>query len=139
MTKVKATGANEATGTLIKATTQERWEVPVSKMLLDIGMDPSLIGFGFARQALLMGIENYEIVYAMTKRVYPEIAKYNNTKPERVERNIRHAVGMCIKHAKPEALDKYFGNIALYKVTNSMFISVMLEYVKNHRKEIESL
>ena len=62
-------------------------------MLHKIGMPSNLKGSTYLKQAIIMGIENRDLLESMTKALYPAIAKKYNTNSACVERAIRHAIG----------------------------------------------
>ena len=71
-----------------------------------------------------------EYINAVTKRLYPEIAKKNGTTASRVERAIRHAIEVAWDRGDLETLQKYFGytvNSAKGKPTNSEFIAMIAD------------
>ena len=73
---------------------------------------------------------------AMTKEVYPEIAKAFESTASRVERAIRHAITTAFDRAPVSVINKYFGNYSWYnegKLTNSEFIYGLAEYLRLHK------
>ena len=67
-------------------------ECTVTEILHQIGVPAHIKGYQFLRDAILMTMEDNEYINSVTKRLYPEIAKRNNTTASRVERAIRHAI-----------------------------------------------
>ena len=68
-----------------------------------------------------------EYINAVTKRLYPEIAKKNGTTASRVERAIRHAIEVAWDRGDLETLQRYFGYTVSNtkgKPTNSEFIAM---------------
>ena len=55
------------------------------------------------KSSALLAVGDHEYINAVTKRLYPEIAKRNNTTASRVERAIRH-VTFCSKVSRPPCL-----------------------------------
>ena len=86
-----------------------------------------------------MVIENVELLGAVTKELYPSIAKKFNTTPSRVERAIRHAIEVAWRRGNMETLEHVFGNTISAnrgKPTNSEFIALIADKIrldyKNH-------
>lgn len=113
-------------------------EIIVSAMLKEIGVDPSLRGYKYIREAILIVHEDHKKLHAITRELYPAIAEHNDTEASRVERCIRHSVEKCFNETDPEVRVKYFGNCVSMmtgKVTNSTFIAVMVEALDTKIKE----
>ena len=67
---------------------------------------------------------------AITKVLYPQVAKTFQTTPSRVERAIRHAIEVAWDRGDLETLQKYFGytvSNAKGKPTNSEFIAMIAD------------
>ena len=47
----------------------------VTELMLDMGVPAHLRGYRFLREAILMSVEDMELVSSVTKLLYPEIAK----------------------------------------------------------------
>ena len=71
---------------------QDSDELVVTEILHQIGVPAHIKGYQFLRDAILLTIDDHEYINAVTKRLYPEIAKRNGTTASRVERAIRHAI-----------------------------------------------
>ena len=67
-------------------------ELKVTDILHQIGVPAHIKGYQFLRDAILLTMNEPEYINAVTKRLYPEIAKKNGTTASRVERAIRHAI-----------------------------------------------
>lgn len=112
-------------------------ELILSDILKEIGVDPSLNGHKYIKEAILIAHCTPDSMKAITKQLNPAIAKKFNTTPSRVERCIRHAVEKCFSCTSPEARAKYFGNCisaTTGKVTSSTFIAVLVEAFNNEVK-----
>ena len=83
---------------------------------------------------------NPEIIGAITKELYPELAEKFDTTVSRVERAIRHAIEVSWNRGDWDLMEEIFGHsvdIDKAKPTNSEFIvtvadKLRLEYVKEH-------
>lgn len=108
-------------------------EVAIYKALKELGMPTSLLGYAYIRDAVLLIEESPEAIRQMTRAVYPAIAAKNNTTQSRAERAIRHAIEYVYDNTDPEVIQRFFGNtgnLRSGKLTNTQFISGLLEYIK---------
>ena len=105
-------------------------ETMVTNIIHEIGVPAHIKGYQFLRDAILLTMNEPEYINAVTKRLYPEIAKKNGTTASRVERAIRHAIEVAWDRGDIETLQKYFGytvNSAKGKPTNSEFIAMIAD------------
>ena len=82
-------------------------------------------------------IKGYQYISAVTKELYPVIAKKYNTTPSRVERAIRHAIEVAWNRGKIDTIDKLFGytvHTDKGKPTNSEFIAIIADKLRLERK-----
>ena len=80
-----------------------------------------------------MSIENPEIINAITKKLYPAVAKNFESTPSRVERAIRHAIEVAWDRGDIEVLNSYFGytiHNSRGKPTNSEFIAMISDKLR---------
>lgn len=108
-------------------------EVRCSEVLLHLGVPASLKGFIYLKTALQCVYQEPAYIDAMTKRLYPEVARVHGTSPSRVERAIRHAIEKSYDNADIEDLQRMMGNtVSIHKgkPTNSEFISIVVERMK---------
>lgn len=114
-------------------------ELKVTDILHQIGVPAHIKGYQFLRDAILLTMNEPEYINAVTKRLYPEIAKKNGTTASRVERAIRHAIEVAWDRGDLETLQKYFGytvSNAKGKPTNSEFIAMIADrLVLEQRKD----
>ena len=117
----------------------ESLETRVTNMLHEIGIPAHIKGYHYLRDAIMMSVEDMEMLNSITKILYPTIAKKHQTTPSRVERAIRHAIEVAWSRGKMDTIDALFGytvSTGKGKPTNSEFIALIadkirLEY-KNH-------
>lgn len=106
----------------------------IAKNLIQIGVPASLKGYKYVATAIKKATENQEVLEGVTKILYPEIAKMYDSTPQRVEKAIRHAIEVAWNRNSESELKKKF-SVALDKgkvrPTNSEFIAVMSEYIRN--------
>ncbi len=85
-----------------------RVRTSATKIIRTIGVPAHLKGYNFLREAIIKTVINPELVYAVTKELYPSVAKEFKTTPPRVERAIRHAVELMWEQGDREELAVYF-------------------------------
>ena len=84
-------------------------EKDVTDMIHEIGVPAHIKGYQYLREAIMMSVEDVEMLNSITKILYPSIAKKYQTTPSRVERAIRHAIEVAWSRGKMETLDALFG------------------------------
>ena len=84
-------------------------EIQVTDILHQIGVPAHIKGYHYLRDSILMSIENPEIINAVTKQLYPAVAKKYETTSSRVERAIRHAIEVVWDRGDVDILNSYFG------------------------------
>ena len=105
-------------------------ESAVTDLIHEIGVPAHIKGYQYLREAIILTVENMDVINAVTKVLYPEVAKRFGTTPSRVERAIRHAIEVAWDRGDIETLQKYFGytvNSAKGKPTNSEFIAMIAD------------
>lgn len=110
-------------------------EKDVTDMIHEIGVPAHIKGYQYLREAIMMSVEDTEMLNSITKILYPSIAKKFQTTPSRVERAIRHAIEVAWSRGKMETLDALFGytiNIGKGKPTNSEFIALIADKIRLH-------
>lgn len=84
-------------------------ELTVTEILHQVGVPAHIKGYQFLRDAILLAVSDHDYINAVTKRLYPEIAKRNATTASRVERAIRHAIEVAWDRGDVDTLNSYFG------------------------------
>lgn len=100
----------------------------IERMLRRLGVPAHLNGYEYLVDAVSLMYEDDTYKSAMTKRLYPDIAKKNKTTPSRVERAIRHAIEVGIPRADKEYLEEVFSfsySESKGKPTNSEYIACL--------------
>lgn len=108
-------------------------ELTVTEILHQIGVPAHIKGYQFLRNAILLTMNDPEYINAVTKRLYPEIAKKNGTTASRVERAIRHAIEVAWDRGDVDTLNSYFGytiHNLRGKPTNSEFIAMISDKMR---------
>ena len=102
-------------------------------MIHEIGVPAHIKGYQYLREAIMMSVEDVEMLGSITKVLYPTIAKKYQTTPSRVERAIRHAIEVAWSRGRMETLDALFGytiNTGKGKPTNSEFIALIADKIR---------
>ena len=108
-------------------------EVRVTEVIHQVGVPAHIKGYQYLREAIMMAVEDIESVSAITKVLYPSIAKKFHTTSSRVERAIRHAIEVAWDRGDIETLQSYFGYTVSGvkgKPTNSEFISMIADRLR---------
>ncbi|RPF49275.1 two-component system response regulator (stage 0 sporulation protein A) [Thermodesulfitimonas autotrophica] len=132
--RIKQLGDGTATSTPFIAPTKPRnLDVAVTNIIHEIGVPAHIKGYHYLRDAILMVVEEINLLGGITKELYPMIAQKYNTTPSRVERAIRHAIELAWDRGNMEAISKFFGytvNMAKGKPTNSEFIAMIADKLR---------
>ena len=102
----------------------------VTSVIHEIGVPAHIKGYQYLREAIMIAVDDMEVINAVTKILYPAVAKRFSTTPSRVERAIRHAIEVAWDRGDLETLQKYFGytvSNAKGKPTNSEFIAMIAD------------
>ncbi len=114
-------------------------ETRVTNILHEIGVPAHIRGYHYMREAIIMSVNDMDILNYITKELYPSIAKKCNTTPSRVERAIRHAIEVAWNRGKIDAIDALFGytiNNHKGKPTNSEFIALIADRLRLEQKAV---
>ena len=112
-------------------------EAVVTDIIHEIGVPAHIKGYQYLREAIILTIKDMEMINAVTKVLYPEVAKRFGTTPSRVERAIRHAIEVAWDRGDVEVLQKFFGYTVSGikgKPTNSEFIAMIADNLSLRRK-----
>ena len=105
-------------------------ESVVTAIIHEIGVPAHIKGYQYLREAIMIAVADMDVINAVTKILYPEVAKRFGTTASRVERAIRHAIEVAWDRGDLETLQKYFGytvSNAKGKPTNSEFIAMIAD------------
>lgn len=108
-------------------------EREVTDMIHEIGVPAHIKGYQYLREAIMVSVEDAEMLNSITKLLYPAIAKKFQTTSSRVERAIRHAIEVAWSRGRMETLDALFGytvNHGKGKPTNSEFIALIADRIR---------
>ena len=113
-------------------------EAVVTDIIHEIGVPAHIKGYQYLREAIILTINNMDMINAVTKVLYPEVAKKFSTTPSHVERAIRHAIEVAWDRGDIEVLQKFFGYTVSNikgKPTNSEFIAMISDNLSLRRKQ----
>ena len=105
-------------------------ESRVTAIIHEVGVPAHIKGYQYLREAICIAVNDMDVINAVTKVLYPAVAKKFGTTSSRVERAIRHAIEVAWDRGDLETLQKYFGytvNGAKGKPTNSEFIALIAD------------
>ena len=105
-------------------------EALVTDMIHEIGVPAHIKGYQYLREAIMLAVNDMDIINAVTKVLYPTVAKKFDTTPSRVERAIRHAIEVAWDRGDIEVLQRFFGYTVSNikgKPTNSEFIAMLAD------------
>jgi len=141
ISRIKQFKARPATKSKIMVETQKvvSLEARVTSVLHEIGVPAHIRGYHFMREAILMAIENHDVLNFVTKELYPAIAKKSGSTASRVERAIRHAIEVAWSRGKLDAIENIFGytvNNSKGKPTNSEFIALISDRLRIELKSV---
>ncbi len=112
-------------------------EAQVTGIIHKIGVPAHIKGYQYLRTAIMMTIENSDLINAVTKILYPTVAKKYQTTSSRVERAIRHAIEVAWDRGDLDTLNAYFGYTIQNqrgKPTNSEFIAMIADNLRLRNK-----
>ena len=112
-------------------------EKDVTDIIHEIGVPAHIKGYQYLRDAIMMSVDDSEMLDSITKILYPSIAKQHNTTPSRVERAIRHAIEVAWSRGKVDTIDELFGytvHNGKGKPTNSEFVALIADKIRLEQK-----
>ena len=113
-------------------------ESQVTAIIHEVGVPAHIKGYQYLREAIIIAVNDMDVINAVTKVLYPEVAKRFGTTASRVERAIRHAIEVAWDRGDLETLQKYFGytvSNAKGKPTNSEFIAMIADRLQLERRK----
>lgn len=108
-------------------------EADVTDIIHEIGVPAHIKGYQYLREAIILSVQDVEMLNSITKVLYPTVAKKNQTTPSRVERAIRHAIEVAWNRGKMDTIDALFGytiHTGKGKPTNSEFIALIADKIR---------
>lgn len=108
-------------------------ETDVTDIIHEIGVPAHIKGYQYLRDAIILSVNDMEMLNSITKILYPTIAKKYQTTSSRVERAIRHAIEVAWSRGKMDTIDALFGytvSTGKGKPTNSEFIALIADKIR---------
>lgn len=116
-------------------------ESMVTGIIHEIGVPAHIKGYQYLREAIMIAVNDMDVINAITKVLYPQVAKTFSTTPSRVERAIRHAIEVAWDRGDLDTLQRFFGYTVSNtkgKPTNSEFIALIADRLKLQLKNTEA-
>ena len=117
-------------------------ELTVTEILHQIGVPAHIKGYQYLREAIMIAVQDMDVINAITKVLYPQVAKTFATTPSRVERAIRHAIEVAWDRGDLETLQRFFGYTVSNtkgKPTNSEFIALIADKLQLQLKNGQAI
>lgn len=108
-------------------------EYIVTDIIHQIGIPAHIKGYHYMRTAIILSINDEDMINCVTKLLYPTVAEKYNTTPSRVERAIRHAIEIAWDRGDVDILNSIFGytvHNTRGKPTNSEFIALIADKLR---------
>ena len=116
-------------------------ESMVTNIIHEIGVPAHIKGYQYLREAIMIAVNDMDVINAITKVLYPQVAKTFQTTPSRVERAIRHAIEVAWDRGDLDTLQSFFGYTVSNtkgKPTNSEFIALIADRLQLQLKATEA-
>ncbi len=116
-------------------------ESMVTNIIHEIGVPAHIKGYQYLREAIIIAVNDMDVINAITKVLYPQVAKTFGTTPSRVERAIRHAIEVAWDRGDLDTLQSFFGYTVSNtkgKPTNSEFIALIADKLQLQLKSAEA-
>ena len=115
---------------VIRSSGNQSIEAMVTGIIHEIGVPAHIKGYQYLREAIIIAVNDMDVINAITKVLYPQVAKTFQTTPSRVERAIRHAIEVAWDRGDLDTLQRFFGYTVSNtkgKPTNSEFIALIAD------------
>ena len=112
------------------AMARQNLESSVTSIIHEIGVPAHIKGYQYLREAIMMTVQDMDVINAVTKVLYPDVARKYGTTSSRVERAIRHAIEVAWDRGDLDTLQRFFGYTVSNtkgKPTNSEFIALIAD------------
>ena len=116
-------------------------ETMVTNIIHEIGVPAHIKGYQYLREAIIIAVNDMDVINAITKVLYPRVAKTFGTTPSRVERAIRHAIEVAWDRGDLDTLQRFFGYTVSNtkgKPTNSEFIALIADKLQLQMRNAEA-
>ena len=133
-------GGENQRKTLVRRNDKASIEAMVTSIIHEIGVPAHIKGYQYLREAIIIAVNDMDVINAITKVLYPQVAKTFGTTPSRVERAIRHAIEVAWDRGDLDTLQRFFGYTVSNtkgKPTNSEFIALIADKLQLQLKSAE--
>lgn len=113
-------------------------EVAVHEFLMEVGVQPHLIGYRYVVFAIMYALQKPNIIDNITCGLYPLIAQKFDTTPTKAESGIRHLIEKTWDRGSYAALEKYYHDVLSVnqsKPSNSQFIAIAARAIRLRMKK----
>ena len=134
-------GGNDRRSTVVRRADKTNIETMVTNIIHEIGVPAHIKGYQYLREAIIIAVNDMDVINAITKVLYPQVAKAFQTTPSRVERAIRHAIEVAWDRGDLDTLQRFFGYTVSNtkgKPTNSEFIALIADKLQLQMKSAEA-
>ncbi len=138
MEEVRSIGARQKPA--VRGSANGGIEAMVTGIIHEIGVPAHIKGYQYLREAIIIATQDMDVINAITKVLYPQVAKTFQTTPSRVERAIRHAIEVAWDRGDLDTLQRFFGYTVSNtkgKPTNSEFIALIADKLQLQLKNQE--
>lgn len=135
--RIKSFCVNSISPAVSKNQSDTNLQVVITDIIHQIGVPAHIKGYHYLREAIMMAVDDIDIMNSVTKCLYPSFAKKHGTTPSRVERAIRHAIEVAWDRGDVDVLNSYFGytiHSGKGKPTNSEFIALIADKLRVNMK-----
>ena len=133
-------GGENQRKTLARRPDKTSIETMVTGIIHEIGVPAHIKGYQYLREAIIIAVNDMDVINAITKVLYPQVAKTFQTNPSRVERAILHAIEVSWDRGDLDTLQRFFGYTVSNtkgKPTNSEFIALIADKLQLQLKSSE--
>ena len=133
-------GGDSRQNPVLRRPGQNSIEAMVTGIIHEIGVPAHIKGYQYLREAIIIAVNDMDVINAITKVLYPQVAKTFQTTPSRVERAIRHAIEVAWDRGDLDTLQRFFGYTVSNtkgKPTNSEFIALIADKLSLQLKSSE--
>ena len=110
---------------------EQELQQTISDLMLELGIPAHLRGYQYLRSAVSMCVQDMELDCSVTKLLYADVGKMDQTTDEKIERGIGNAIEVCWGRGNDELFEEMFGFCSEYtRPTNSEYIAVVADYIR---------
>ena len=128
---------NNSIQTSFESVSKETLESSITDIIHEVGVPAHIKGYQYIREAIILAVNDMEVINSVTKQLYPTLARKFKTTPSRVERAIRHAIEVAWARGQLDVNNSMFGNTisaSKGKPTNSEFIAMIADKLRLEMK-----